>query len=84
MNEVSNFYCIRCGKRGIPVLRNGARLRKSFHRKKLYCPHCKCYINHIECRTDEDAEQFKEDYKNGMYESEAAESVEFIRKELLV
>ena len=43
-----SFYCIQCGNKGIPIMRNNGRAKEKFHRKKLYCLHCKQEINHIE------------------------------------
>lgn len=69
--EQSDFYCLNCGKKGIPCLRPQARRRGQFHRKKLYCPHCGNTVNHVECRTDEDAYVFKIAFENGEFREEA-------------
>ena len=50
-----------------------------FHRKKLYCPHCKKEVNHIECKTQEDVDEFIENFNNGVYKNEAEESLSFVR-----
>ena len=73
--ESHNFYCINCGKKGLNIYRNKSHFHKKFHRKKLYCPWCKQYVNHIECYTIEDEEKFLEDFKNGVYKDEAEESL---------
>lgn len=75
----SRFFCLNCGKEGIPLLRKRGQERKSFHRKKIYCYHCQNTINHIECRSDEDVKKFKEDFEKGVYVNEAKESLDFVR-----
>ena len=77
--EQHDFYCLKCGKRGIPLPREKGRNHEKFHRKRLYCLNCKEEVNHIECRTYNEIEQFKEDFKNGVYVNEAEESVSFVR-----
>lgn len=46
----SNFYCTKCGKRGIPLARKISSQRTPGHLKKLYCPYCKTEENHVEIR----------------------------------
>ena len=77
--DSSRFFCLYCGEEGIPLPRKRGQQRKSFHRKKIYCIHCHNTVNHIECRGDEDVLNFKEDFKNGVYENEAKESLDFVR-----
>ena len=43
------FYCTRCGNKGISVVRDKKRSREKGHLKKLYCLTCKEEINHVEC-----------------------------------
>ena len=45
--ESHDFYCINCGNKGLPVFRNNGRLHGGFHRKKLWCCHCKTECNHF-------------------------------------
>lgn len=77
--ENHDFYCILCGRRGIPLARRTGHQYSKFHRKKLYCPYCKKEVNHIECRTPEEIQEFKENFEKGVYEDEAKESLDFIR-----
>lgn len=77
--DESEFYCIKCGNRGIPLPRPHGHQRKQFHRKKLYCIHCKQEVNHIECKTEADINDFKIEFKNGMFIDEAIESVSYIQ-----
>ena len=74
-----NFYCINCGQKGIPLSRNCGHLHERFHRKKLFCLNCQEEINHIECVTPEDVEEFKENYENGVYKDEAEASISHVR-----
>ena len=75
-SEEHSFWCINCGKRGIPLSRTTGRQRERFHRKKLYCPNCKVTVNHIECKNSIEIEQFQEEYQAGNFQEEAKESVE--------
>lgn len=77
--ETHSFYCINCGNKSYDLPRKKGRLCSSFHRKKLYCPHCKNTINNIECKTIEEVEKFKEEFKRGVYKDEAKESLAYIR-----
>ena len=58
-----SFYCIQCGNKGIPLARCEARRKEKFHRKKLYCCFCKEEVNHIECKTLEEVQEFKKNFK---------------------
>lgn len=78
INNDSTFWCINCGNKGIPIIRKQDSLKKAFHRKKLYCLHCKKEMNMIECLTPFDIEQFKTAFANGDYLKEAKESMEFL------
>lgn len=46
----SEFYCTKCGNKGLPVLRKRGQERNAGHLKKLYCFHCKQEVNHVECK----------------------------------
>lgn len=77
--EEHKFYCLLCGKAGIPLRRKVGFQKEALHRKKLYCPFCKTEVNHIEVRTLDEELNFKEDFKNGVYKNEAKKSLDFIR-----
>ena len=81
--ETHDFYCINCGNKGLPIMRKIGRQHASLHRKKLWCPICRLEVNHIECRTHEDVEEFKENFENGVYQNEAEESICYVRSERL-
>ena len=46
----SDFYCLRCGKKGMPIARKIGSQREAGHLKKLYCIYCKEEVNHAEIR----------------------------------
>ena len=72
--EIHDFYCLNCGNKGIELPRKKGQ-------KKLYCLTCKTDVNHIECKTIEEVEKFKEEFKRGVYKDEAQESMAYIQKE---
>lgn len=75
MLEKHRFFCINCGKEGLPIYRNLGRQRGKMHRKKMFCIHCKQEVNMVECYSDEDVRKFKRNYENGVYKDEAEQSV---------
>ena len=79
----SDFWCIRCGKKGIPVARPRGHIREKGHRKALYCIHCKMKINHIETRNEEEKLEFLRNFAAGMYAEEAERSAEYARRNFL-
>jgi hypothetical protein len=46
----SDFYCINCGNKGIPIARKRGAEREAGHLKKIYCIKCKESWNHVECK----------------------------------
>lgn len=74
-----SFYCIKCGKKGIPIQRKDGFQHSKMHRKKLYCPFCKEEVNHVECKNMEDVEEFRLNFEKGVYKNEAEESVAHVR-----
>ena len=79
--EIHRFFCIGCGKEGIPLFRRAGFEKSSLHRKKLYCAWCKQTVNHVEIRNDQEKESFLESFAQGAFLEEFAESVEYIKKE---
>ena len=76
----SEFWCINCGARGIPIIRERGKRRGPGHRKALYCIRCKAVINHIETRNEYEAQEFQVDYAAGKYAEEAEQSVAYAKK----
>lgn len=77
--ELHDFYCLQCGQRGIPLRRKSGFQHGKFHRKKLYCPHCKCEINHIEITNTIEKEEFEQNFQQGVYVDEATQSCNMCR-----
>lgn len=70
-----SFYCISCGNVGIPIMRKQGQKRGSMHRKRLYCVHCRQDVNHIECKNQDEIEEFRLNFQNGVYKEEAEKSL---------
>ena len=66
-SELHEFYCTKCGHKGIPVMRRISLKKEKFHKKKLYCIYCKEEVNHVEIKNFYEAEEFKIDFSNGVY-----------------
>lgn len=79
MFEEHSFYCMKCGNKGIPIQRKSGFQHSKFHRKKLYCIYCQEEVNHVECKNEEDVEEFLENFKNGVYKDEAERSLDYVR-----
>ena len=73
--EEHSFWCIKCGNRGLPLMRNQGHQHGRFYRKKLYCTTCRTEMNHVECKSLEDIELFKEAFEGGYFKDEAEEPV---------
>ena len=79
--ETHDFYCIRCGRKGIPCQRKKGQQHGKGHFKKLFCIYCGEEINHYECRSLEDVEKFKKNFEKGVYKDEAENSLTYVRAE---
>lgn len=66
--ESHQFYCTKCGNKGLAVWRSKASQRGKGHLKKLYCVHCKEEVNHYECYNLQDEEKFLRKFENGEFE----------------
>ena len=72
------FYCMNCGRVGIPLMRPDSRRHERHHRKKLFCLTCKTEVNHIECSNSDEVKEFLTNFKEGVYKNEAEASISFI------
>ena len=79
--ELHDFYCLKCGNKGIGVFRNMGFQRERFHRKRLYCPFCKEEVNHIQWRTSEEVQRLKDAFERGELKDEAEGGLVHCRKE---
>lgn len=77
--ETHDFFCLNCGNK-ISLMRKSSKRKEKFHRKLIYCPCCKTKVNHIECYSVQDNEQFLKQFKNGNFKEEAAESISFAKE----
>ena len=74
--EAHDFYCMKCGRKGLPVHRKCGQFREPMHRKNLYCVFCREEVNHIEVRNQEEKEEFMEAFNNGEF---TTESIYYVR-----
>lgn len=65
--ELAIFYCINCGKKGLPIQRKVSKQKERMHHKKLYCPWCRETHNAVEIKTFEEKEEFLRDFENGKF-----------------
>ena len=50
LNNISDFYCTKCGHKGIPVWRKNGQEREAGHLKKMFCLYCQEEENMVEVR----------------------------------
>lgn len=62
-----DFYCIKCGKKGLPCYRKKSHQHSKGHLKKLYCIYCNEEVNHYECYSLDDVEKFQKKFKKGVF-----------------
>ena len=69
---MSDFYCTKCGQKGLPVWRKSGSMREAGHLKKLFCFNCNEEVNHVECKpfTKYTYEDFLLEFKNGNFTKE--------------
>jgi hypothetical protein len=65
----SEFYCTKCGKRGIPIVRRAGQQREPGHLKKIFCLNCQKETNHAEVRPfgAYNREDFEEEFRLGRF-----------------
>lgn len=73
--ENHQFYCTKCGNRGINVWRNPAAQRGKGHLKKLYCIYCQEEVNHYECYNEKDVAKFKMKFERGDFDDSIKSNV---------
>lgn len=72
----SDFYCVKCGKKGMPIRRKQSKQKQAGHLKKLFCCFCKQDTNHYEVReydVDFDYKKFLQDVADGVYKGKDVE-----------
>ena len=70
--EPSDFYCMKCGRKGLPVQRPEAK--ESLLDEVV--TNNKTEVNHIECKNQFEVEEFKTNFAEGAYLQEVKESLE--------
>ena len=70
------FYCTKCGQKGLPVCRNG-RMRERGHLKKIFCINCGIEVNHVECvpGSKYDKEIFLKEYSDGNFDDDGLRKI---------
>lgn len=69
---MSEFYCTRCGQKGLPVWRRKGSEREAGHLKKLFCLNCQDTVNHVECKpfTKYEYKDFVTEFEYGNFSEE--------------
>ena len=69
---LSDFYCTKCGMKGIPVFRTIGQEREPGHLKKLFCLNCQEETNMAEVRSNSkyNLDNFWIEYEYGNFDSE--------------
>lgn len=49
IEEPSRFFCTKCAREGVPIIRTAGQMREAGHLKRLYCLNCG-ETNHVEIR----------------------------------
>lgn len=65
-----DFYCTKCGNKGLNIMRKDGQLREPGHLKKLYCLFCKEEVNHAEVRDigqKYSYEDFRQEFELGRF-----------------
>lgn len=60
----SNFICLKCKKKGIPIRRPKRQAREKGHVKHIYCVNCKKVSPHVELRNRYDFIEFYDSPKD--------------------
>lgn len=69
-HTTSDFYCTKCGKKGIPIIRRAGQQREVGHLKSLFCLNCGKEQNHAEVRSfgSYTYKDFLLEYNNGNFD----------------
>ena len=67
----SDFYCTKCGHKGIPIIRREGHEKEPGHLKKLFCLYCNSEQNMVEVRQRGryTLEDFLTEFQNGNFEN---------------
>lgn len=69
---ISDFYCTKCGKKGMPIPRKIGAQRQGGHLKRLFCLNCQEEVNHVEVRPfgAYQYEDFKQEFELGRFDKD--------------
>ena len=69
LQYLSDFYCTKCGHKGIPIIRNNGKAKEPGHLKKLYCLYCNSEQNMVEIKQKGSytLEDFLIEFENGNF-----------------
>ena len=69
---ISDFYCICCGSKGIPIPRKNGKQREPGHLKRLFCLKCGREVNHAEVKQfgGYTIREFQAEFEKGNFENE--------------
>lgn len=68
----SEFYCCKCGNKGIPIPRKKGAEREAGHLKRVFCLKCQQEWNHVECKpySHYSHEDFLIEFENNNFDNE--------------
>ena len=72
MITLSDFYCTKCGCKGIPIFRTIGKEKEPGHLKKLFCLNCQEERNMVEVRQNSKygLDNFLIEYENGNFDED--------------
>lgn len=77
---ISDFYCTKCGQKGINVWRKRGSEREAGHLKKLWCFNCNEEVNFCEIKPNSSKytyEDFKTEYEYGNFNEEGNRNIKY-------
>lgn len=71
LQSLSDFYCTKCGHKGLPIIRKPGKDKEPGHLKKLFCFYCNSYENMVEIKQKGSytLEDFFIEFQNGNFEN---------------
>lgn len=71
LQSLSDFYCTKCGHKGIPIIRKPGKDKEPGHLKKLFCLYCNSEENMVEIKQKGSytLEDFLIEFQNGNFEN---------------
>lgn len=69
LSRLSDFYCTKCGHKGLPIIRKAGKEKEPGHLKKLFCLYCQDEENMVEIKSSGKytLEDFLFEYNNGNF-----------------